>query len=384
MAIAFSCACGRKINAKDEHAGKRVKCPGCQQPVTVPKAATATSAAAAAAAKPKAVAAAGGAKPGAPRTKPAAAAAKPAPVDDDMYDLREDAPASKPKRAGVAPASPWGDDDPGLDAPVAAPRPYMPGAGMPAAAPSRGMAPAAAAAGGAPAAGGAAGFAALGSKRGAPAATKKASGLHLSGFAKFLIGAAIILPTTFFIFKQGPVKAVAEWEKMEPQGEDDTRTLLMRVIHDMDAATMPPPDPDRDNRDGIPYHPQVAHFFYPDPPFFMWSLPERVYVQGHTTFGPYEGWYYTRDRRLECKMEWKNGDMVEVLGKCNPQGSVETLTIDGIASTDKMALSKKFDGYLTWSMPTATPKGTIGAANAAAAKGGKRPAAPAAAGGGDE
>jgi hypothetical protein len=108
MAISFSCACGRKINAKDEHAGKRVKCPGCQQPITVPSPV-------AAAAKPMASA---GAKTSAPRTKPAA----PPQNDDDMYDVREDAPpAKKAGRAAVAPASPWGDDDPGLNAPVAAP-----------------------------------------------------------------------------------------------------------------------------------------------------------------------------------------------------------------------------------------------------------------------
>ena len=77
MAIAFSCSCGRKINAKDEHAGKRVKCPGCQQPVTVPSAG--------AVAKP-AVMASAGAKAAAPvQRKPVAAKpAAPAPVDDDM------------------------------------------------------------------------------------------------------------------------------------------------------------------------------------------------------------------------------------------------------------------------------------------------------------
>ncbi|MDQ3439775.1 MAG: hypothetical protein M3478_05440, partial [Planctomycetota bacterium] len=110
MAIAFNCTCGRKINAKDEHAGKRVKCPGCRQAVTVPSAAAAV--------KPTTVAAAGtkpSAKvaPPAPRKSVAAKPAPPAPVNDDMYDIQDDAPG----------ASPWGDDD-GL-APVAAPRPYV-------------------------------------------------------------------------------------------------------------------------------------------------------------------------------------------------------------------------------------------------------------------
>ena len=338
MAIGFSCSCGRKINAKDEHAGKRVKCPGCQQPVTVP-------AGGAAAAKPAMAAAGAKTAPSTPRKAPAKPAA-PAPVDDDMYDIREDAPpAKKPGRAAVAPASPWGDDDPGLDAPVAAPRPYVSTAGA-GAAPARAKGGVPAPAAGAPAAGGLGSFAALGSKRAtgpAPKGAKAGGGLHLGGFAKFIIGAAILLPTTFFIVKQGPVKAVAEWDKAGPQGEDDTRTVLMRVIHEMDVATMPPPDPDRDNRDGIPYHPEVSHFFYPDEPTIMWRMPDKVFIDGKTTFGPYEGTYFTRQRRVECEMEWKGSDKLKVIGQLKPDGGVDKITIDGIDCMDHAALKKKFD-----------------------------------------
>jgi hypothetical protein len=35
--ITFSCACGKSIKVKDEHAGKKGKCPACQQVVRVPK-----------------------------------------------------------------------------------------------------------------------------------------------------------------------------------------------------------------------------------------------------------------------------------------------------------------------------------------------------------
>jgi len=37
--IRFRCTCGKVLNAKDEAAGKRVRCPACRQPVTVPAAA---------------------------------------------------------------------------------------------------------------------------------------------------------------------------------------------------------------------------------------------------------------------------------------------------------------------------------------------------------
>jgi len=35
MAIIVSCSCGKRFKAKDELAGKKVRCPGCKNPVTV-------------------------------------------------------------------------------------------------------------------------------------------------------------------------------------------------------------------------------------------------------------------------------------------------------------------------------------------------------------
>src|SRR4051812_18733116 len=37
MAIVFNCQCGQKLSAKDEHAGKQIKCPNCQAVLTVPR-----------------------------------------------------------------------------------------------------------------------------------------------------------------------------------------------------------------------------------------------------------------------------------------------------------------------------------------------------------
>ena len=34
--IAIECACGRKLKVKDEHTGKRIRCPECSGPVKVP------------------------------------------------------------------------------------------------------------------------------------------------------------------------------------------------------------------------------------------------------------------------------------------------------------------------------------------------------------
>ena len=37
MAIKVSCTCGKTISAKDEFAGRRVKCPACKEPLRIPK-----------------------------------------------------------------------------------------------------------------------------------------------------------------------------------------------------------------------------------------------------------------------------------------------------------------------------------------------------------
>jgi hypothetical protein len=94
MPIKVQCACGKAFAAKDELAGKTVKCPGCQQPLKIPGS---SPAAAKAPVKPE------GAKPPAPvpagakstAVKPAAAkpapgaAARPAPApvaSDSLFD----------------------------------------------------------------------------------------------------------------------------------------------------------------------------------------------------------------------------------------------------------------------------------------------------------
>jgi hypothetical protein len=38
MVIKVSCTCGKKISAKDEFAGRRVKCPACKKPLRIPEA----------------------------------------------------------------------------------------------------------------------------------------------------------------------------------------------------------------------------------------------------------------------------------------------------------------------------------------------------------
>ena len=73
MPIKVQCACGKAFAAKDELAGKTVKCPGCQKPLKIPGGAPAAGKAPAkvAAAKPAAAVAAAGRKPPAAKAPPA-------------------------------------------------------------------------------------------------------------------------------------------------------------------------------------------------------------------------------------------------------------------------------------------------------------------------
>ncbi len=36
MAIKVTCSCGKPVSAKDELAGRRVKCPNCSEPISIP------------------------------------------------------------------------------------------------------------------------------------------------------------------------------------------------------------------------------------------------------------------------------------------------------------------------------------------------------------
>jgi hypothetical protein len=56
MAIEFACACGKKLKAADEHAGKRAKCSGCGQVMNIPSVSKPATVAVAPPSRPKQVA----------------------------------------------------------------------------------------------------------------------------------------------------------------------------------------------------------------------------------------------------------------------------------------------------------------------------------------
>lgn len=85
MPIKVQCACGKAFAAKDELAGKTVKCPGCQKPLKIPVPGGGNN-------QPAAKSAASAAKPAATKATSATAAATKgaaatsAPVQDDLFD----------------------------------------------------------------------------------------------------------------------------------------------------------------------------------------------------------------------------------------------------------------------------------------------------------
>jgi hypothetical protein len=80
MPIKVQCACGKAFAAKDELAGKTVKCPSCQQPLNIAAAGGGNK-------KPAAKAAASSEKAAAAKTAPTKVAAPAAmPANDDLFD----------------------------------------------------------------------------------------------------------------------------------------------------------------------------------------------------------------------------------------------------------------------------------------------------------
>ncbi len=83
MPISVVCQCGAKLNAKDEWAGKTLKCPKCSQPVKVPAAGTAA------------------AKPAAPASAPKKAPAKEAAAAHSVNSLLDEIGLAPPSRSAV-------------------------------------------------------------------------------------------------------------------------------------------------------------------------------------------------------------------------------------------------------------------------------------------
>jgi hypothetical protein len=313
MPIAVTCTCGKSMRAKDELAGKRVRCPGCGAAVTIPAVASAPAAAAAGGAAkvaaPKVAAAPKAAVPpkvGAP--KQAAAAARPAPAPrrpvaapaDDGYDFADDAPPAPPARK---PARPAPLEPVGLAAaavpmpPIAAPPP--PAAAAPAVPPP---------------------FYGIPTSRRTPQEARRGTGLfHLSGMTMFFLVAVIVIPSVIFLIKIGPVTATKEWDRAYNAGMEDTSSVIAKAMEAHKSANGIFARKSREM-------PKVHTFTWVDEPVIMWRMPDWVEFHGRTTEGRYTGRYYTRTGEVQAVVEC-DYDELNVTGRV--KNSVVECEIDG-------------------------------------------------------
>lgn len=125
MPITLGCpACGKRFKARDESAGKRVKCPYCGAPVTVPTAEESATAAAPTTAIPPA--------PSAPGKPSPLAGSAPIPVPHARSAPAVSPPASPPAPAPVATPDDWGAGSSADSKPIEPEPPSLPAVQPPA------------------------------------------------------------------------------------------------------------------------------------------------------------------------------------------------------------------------------------------------------------
>jgi hypothetical protein len=268
MSILIACNCGKRFKAADQFAGKRTKCPGCGQTLTIPGAVAGATAAAAA---------------------PAAAAAKP------RATATANAAVARPK-AAVRPAPPPpppvdpADDLSSLDAAAAA-EVFQPAARAETEAATtvkkkKSSSFAAAAAVAPPL-----------SKRNRKAGPEKAASFSMSPGMIVLIVLAILIPSVITWVKLGPMKAHEEWVKISDIAESNIQGQIQRaLLAERVKMGMDPND--------IKYMPKVTNFqFDGSQDIFMIRMPEGVPFQGRTTEGDFHGTFHPKTYKFEVDVD---------------------------------------------------------------------------------
>ncbi|HSV15091.1 MAG TPA: hypothetical protein VLI90_12605 [Tepidisphaeraceae bacterium] len=292
MPIVVACNCGKRFKAGDQFAGKRTKCPGCGQALTIPGGAPAVATAAPQkSAAPKAVAAAA---PPARRTPVAAArsapvrAAPPPPLpafEDDLSTLGEPEEVFQPAARSEN------------DAPVKTVK--------------RGTSALAAAAAVAPP-----------GKRKAGPASAGAPRFSMSPGMIVLVVLAILIPSTITWVKLGPMKAAEEWNKISSIAEDNISGQIARSLLSQRAKL------GFDVRD-VKYMPKTTNFqFDESKAFMMIKMPETVPFQGKTTDGNFYGTFHPKTMQFEADVEMMDGKH-KLTGSASESDT--SLAIDGTA-----------------------------------------------------
>ena len=167
----------------------------------------------------------------------------------------------------------------------------------------------------------------MSTRRGGPAVAEKTPRLHVSKSVILVVVLAVVLPTTFLLWKVGPGAARAEWEKREPDATLAVRDVVDRVLQ----AYL--------SQHGM-YNPAKAHATPQSldvtfvPPALYWSVPQKVGFAGVSTTGAFGGTFYPATGEVEVD--------VEVDGVTLPSGVVVSR-----GETRVHATGRNKDGKLT-------------------------------------
>jgi hypothetical protein len=172
MSIVVACQCGKRFKAGDQYAGKRTRCPGCGQALTIPAAASVAVAPL--------------------RPKPPAVPT-PVPVDssDDLLSLADQAETEVFQPAARTEAS----------------RPSVKSSKTAAA----GVPPT--------------------SKRDRTAGSSVVPSITVSPFVIIMIALTILIPSAIYWAKEGPMKANADWAKIKDIAESNIDGQITRAMN---------------------------------------------------------------------------------------------------------------------------------------------------------
>jgi hypothetical protein len=122
-------------------------------------------------------------------------------------------------------------------------------------------------------------------------------GIHISPGLAAIVALAVIIPTTIFVVKQGPVKANAEWADIRPAAENNIISQLTRALHHQYRLT----GLNGVNADVL-LHTKASTIAFDEPPI-MFSLPDSIAIQGFTTEGQFKGAFYPRTLTFDADLE---------------------------------------------------------------------------------
>ena len=122
-------------------------------------------------------------------------------------------------------------------------------------------------------------------------------GIHISPGLAAIVAVAIIIPTTIYIVKQGPVKANAQWAQIRPDAENNIISQLTRALHhEYRLGSLNGMNAD------VMLHTKATTVTFDEPPI-MFALPESMTIHGYTTDGQFKGEFHPNTLTFDADLE---------------------------------------------------------------------------------